>query len=382
MTQSENLKRGKAESEALFTSIGEGAIVTDKHGNVSRINLAALDILGCTAAEVMGKWYPNVIRAEYEDGTAIPNLDRPITRVFLTGKVVKDRLYYRRKNNTRITVDLNVAPVLIDGHPSGAIEVFRDVTQEVALEKAKDEFISLASHQLRTPATGVKQYASMLIEGYAGKLKPAQMAMLHSIYDSNERQITIVNDLLKVAHVDAGQVMIEKKTADIIQLLQDVINEQQHKFTARHQKIIFTHDDDSLQAFLDTKNIRMVFENIIDNASKYTPENKTITIAVSRLPRKVDVVIQDEGVGIEAKDIPKVFQKFSRVNNPLSILVGGTGLGLYWAKKIVVLHGGTIKVKSVLEHGTTFTVSIPNSKHRRTKKPATLKFLNSLPPES
>ncbi len=359
LTDYEHLRHGKGVSDALFLSIGEGAIVTDERGNVARINQAALDILNCKLEDVMGKWYPAIVPAEYEDGTQIPNLERPITKVFLTGKVVRARIYYRRKDGSRVIVDLSVAPVMIDGTPSGAIEVFRDVTQEAALERAKDEFISLASHQLRTPATGVKQYAGMLLEGYAGELSVAQQAMVQSIYDSNERQITIINDLLKVAHIDAGQVKIEKHSTDIIQLIRDVIKEQEHKFKTRHQTITFSHRRARLDALIDPKNMRMVLENIVDNASKYTPEGKAIKVTVRHDEKRIEIAVRDQGVGIEPRDIPKIFQKFSRLNNPLSVMVGGTGLGLYWAKKIIQLHGGSITVSSQPNQGTVFTVLLP-----------------------
>ena len=353
-----------AESDALFSSMGEGAIVTDENAYISRVNNVALSILGYKHGELIGKWYPGTVKAEYEDGTIVPNLERPITRAFLTGKAVRARMHYRRKDGSRITADLSVAPILIDGEPKGAIQVFRDITQEVALEKAKDEFISLASHQLRTPATGVKQYTSMLMEGYAGEVSKPQMAMLQSIYDSNERQITIVNDLLKVAHVDAGQVQIEKKMTDLVQLISDIISEQKHKFTAHRQKIVFTYGSGTLYAYVDPKNLRMVIENIIDNASKYTPDKRTITAELKKRKDAVDISIIDQGVGIPKADIPKVFQKFSRLRNPLSMMVSGTGLGLYWANKIILLHGGTISIKSAVGKGTTFTVSLPNKKKR------------------
>lgn len=362
MPKPEHLKRGAAETDALFSSIGEGAIVTDINGNVSRINNAALIILGRKPEDIIGKWYPNIVRAEYEDGRVVPNLDRPITKAFLTGKVVRARLYYLRPAAPRVAVELSVAPVIVDGRPSGAIQVFRDITQDLALEKAKDEFISLASHQLRTPATGVKQYTSMLLEGYAGPVSEAQKNMLQSIYDSNERQITIVNDLLKVAHVDAGQVQIEKEEIDLVKLVSDIINEQKYKFKTHHQNVHLIHTAPELKAFLDTKNVRMVLENIIDNASKYTPDKKSIFVTLKSNAHAATIAVRDEGVGIPKADISKVFHKFSRLHNSLSLTASGTGLGLYWANKIILLHGGTIKVKSVPNKGTTFTVIIPHKK--------------------
>ena len=351
--------RGKAESDALFLSIGDGVIVTDNRGSISRVNQAALDILGYEEKDVIGKWYPNAIQAEDESGKLIPNIDRSITQVFLTGKPVTGRVYFRKKDDTRIAVGLNVSPVLLDGHPIGAIEVFRDITQEVLLDKAKDEFISIASHQLRTPASGVKQYASMLLEGYAGKLTAAQKKMIKTIYDSNERQITIVNDLLRVAHVDAGQVQLNLETIDMVSLIADILNEQAHIFKERRQTIRFMHDEPQLTSAVDVKNMRMVIENIIDNASKYTPQHKNIHVTVLRTRSSIKIHVQDEGVGIPKKDLANIFKKFSRLENALSVEVGGTGLGLYWAKKIVKLHAGTIRVQSEVGSGSVFTISIP-----------------------
>lgn len=357
---STDLARKKAESDALFLSIGEGAIVTNERGRISRVNTIALDMLGYTAEDLLGVWYPVAIVAEDEDGRPIPNIERPITKVFLTGQPISARVYYRRKDRTRIVVSLTVSPVKVDGVPIGAIEVFRNITHEVELERAKDEFISLASHQLRTPASAVKQYAGMLLQGYAGELTPAQVKMAQTIYDCNERQITIVNDLLKVAQVDAGRVNLRPEKVNLDTLMQEVIADQASKFTARRQKVLYKNTADVVTAVVDPQLMRMVVENIIDNASKYTPEEKIITIRLRKLRDSHAIDIRDQGVGISQEDIPRIFKKFSRLANPLSNTVGGTGLGLYWAKKIVDLHSGTIAVHSTVGKGTTFTLHIPD----------------------
>jgi len=353
------IARKKAESDALFLSIGEGAIVTNEHGRISRVNDVALELLGFTAQELLGTWYPSAIIAEDEDGHRVSNIDRPITQVFITGKPITSRLYYRRKDGSRFVTSLTVSPVILEGEPIGAIEVFRNITQEVELERAKDEFISLASHQLRTPATAVKQYAAMLLQGYAGDLTDTQMQMAQTIYDCNERQINIVNDLLKVAQVDAGHVRLQPKTVDLVPMLREIIDEQASKFHARDQAVVYKATLPAAQAHIDPQLMRMVLENIIDNASKYTPPGKNVTVRVRHTRHNLAVSIQDEGVGIPSADIPRIFNKFSRLVNPLSNTVGGTGLGLYWAKKIVDLHQGTIEVKSSVGEGTTFTVRIP-----------------------
>jgi PAS domain S-box-containing protein len=231
--------------------------------------------------------------------------------------------------------------------------------QLIALNSAKDEFISLASHQLRTPATGVKQFLGMLLEGYAGDLPSSQLVLLERAYNSNERQINIINDLLRVAQIDAGKVVLKQEQVDLVSLIQDVLGEQASKFAERQQKSVFSRQNSLHIAQVDEPRFRMALENIIDNASKYTPSGKTIKVKVAQTKGSITVTVIDEGVGIASSDIEKIFTKFTRLDNPLSVLVGGTGLGLYWAKKVIELHGGDITVSSRLGKGSTFTVRLP-----------------------
>lgn len=229
----------------------------------------------------------------------------------------------------------------------------------IELNQSKDEFISIASHQLRTPATAVKQYVGMLLEGFAGELEKGQFDMLQKAYQSNERQLKIVSDLLKVAQVDAGKVVFVKNYTNLNDIIYDVIYDMRGVFIARDQEVVFESHDPPPVVLIDLESIRMVFDNLIDNASKYSEENKKIIIEVEETEKNVMVHISDEGVGISQTERRRLFEKFSRISNPLSTKVGGTGLGLYWAKKIVDLHDGSITVKSKKGEGATFTVSLP-----------------------
>jgi len=231
--------------------------------------------------------------------------------------------------------------------------------QLVALNESKDEFISLASHQLRTPASAVKQFLSMVLEGYAGDLTPEQQALLTHAHESNQRQIAIVNDLLKVAQVDAGKIYLNRQPTDMVSLMNDVMVEQAAKFKQRQQDVSLIHKSKSHISMVDNERIRMVLENLIDNASKYTKTGRKIVVNISQTKAGVLISIQDEGVGIAQQDLDKLFRKFSRVDNPLSVKVGGSGLGLYWAKKIIDLHGGSIDVKSESNKGSTFSIRLP-----------------------
>ena len=199
----------------------------------------------------------------------------------------------------------------------------------------------------------------MVLEGMAGDVSDHQQTFLHKAYESNERQLTIVSDLLKVAQIDAGKVRIQPQEVNVGELLTDVIKEQADTYAGRKQTLAYTNESREQQAFVDPDKMRMVFENLIDNASKYSESNKSIHVTVTEDTSWIIVAISDQGVGVARKDIAKLFGKFNRIHNHLSDHVGGTGLGLYWAKKMVDLHGGIIKVTSVLGKGSTFSVYLP-----------------------
>lgn len=227
------------------------------------------------------------------------------------------------------------------------------------LNDAKDEFISLASHQLRTPATAVKQYVGMLTHGYAGKITKEQENMLSIAYQSNERQLEIIEDLLRVAKIDDGKVYLEKSSCDVGQQIEAVIKAQAVLFKSRKQKVVFNKPSKQVMAVIDHKLMLMVLDNILDNAGKYSPAGTEVIIDVEQDDQFTSVLIKDNGVGIRKSDRQRLFKKFSRISNPLSISVNGTGLGLYWAKKILDLHEGSIEVTSRLNRGSTFTVRTP-----------------------
>lgn len=229
----------------------------------------------------------------------------------------------------------------------------------VELNRSKDEFISIASHQLRTPATGVKQYVGMLLEGFAGELTPRQEHLLAKAYENNERQLKIVTDLLRVAQVDAGKVVLRKSMVSLNAFVDDVIRDHHGVFSNRHQTIRYKPSHPDINVQIDEASIRMVLENLIDNASKYSEEDTHVEVTVKDEKDSVTICVRDEGVGIDPEGRSRLFEKFSRINNSLSTKVGGTGLGLYWAKKIVDLHSGKINYRSHPSGGTTFSIKLP-----------------------
>jgi signal transduction histidine kinase len=229
----------------------------------------------------------------------------------------------------------------------------------IKINQSKDEFISIASHQLRTPATGVKQYLGMLREGMFGELSPAQKEILDRAYESNERQLVIVRDLLKVAQVDGGKVSLHFEGVDMNQLVQHVTQDSADVFKSRRQTLKYHAAKDRIIVSVDADTIRMVVENILDNASKYTEEGKCVEVRVRETKKSVKIRIADQGVGISTTEQSRLFEKFSRIENILSTKVGGTGLGLYWAKRVIDLHGGSITYAPNKPHGSIFEIVLP-----------------------
>jgi signal transduction histidine kinase len=227
-----------------------------------------------------------------------------------------------------------------------------------ALSEAKDDFIALASHQLRTPATGIRQYIGMLREGYFGELNDAQKQMLDVAHESSERQLRIVDDLLKVARVDSGYFELKKTRTDLVQVVRDVIHEHTQQIELKQQQLEFKTDLPALMANIDAAQIRIVLENLLDNAHKYTPAGKRINVSIGYKTGKAVIDVKDEGVGISKSDLTKLFEKFRRIINPHNETFGGSGLGLYWAKRIIDLHGGSLEAFSTVGKGTIFSVSL------------------------
>lgn len=234
---------------------------------------------------------------------------------------------------------------------------FREKQQEV--QTAKDDLLSLASHQLRTPATVVKQYVGMLLQGYVGKLTRQQKVMLENAYESNERQLEIINQLLYVARLDAGRIKLRRAKTDLGKLIRDVAKDQSQNAKERHQVITYNLPKRPVVANVDAQYMRMVFENLLSNAIKYTPEHGSIGLSVRKMKGEALVTVTDTGVGIDEEDQATIFEKFTRVENVLSNDVNGSGVGLYLTHQIAHLHGGTIEVQSRAGEGSTFIVHIP-----------------------
>jgi len=243
------------------------------------------------------------------------------------------------------------------------VRFFRNaILRERAVEGAKNEFLSLASHQLRTPATNVRQYLGLVLEGYLGELSTEQQEALEVANRNNNTEISIINDLLNVAKLDLNNIQLHKEPLPVGKLIDEVAGDYAQVAQNKKQRIRTKYPADLPDVLADGTYLKSVLENLVDNACKYSPMKGTITVrasAIKPLSRgQILIEIIDSGIGISKRDLPKLFKKFSRL--PLAInSAEGTGLGLYWVKQLVELHGGTISVSSTPGKGSTFRITLP-----------------------
>lgn len=227
------------------------------------------------------------------------------------------------------------------------------------LDEAKSEFISMASHQLRTPLTSIKGYLDMILEGDFGPVNATQRAVLSEAFSSSERMVQLIGDFLNVSRLQTGKFMIERRPTDITTLAHETVSLLRVVAKQRDVSIATHCDPDIPQLLLDTEKIRQVILNMIDNAIYYSRSQSTINVAVKREGRTVKFTVTDTGIGVPEAEQATLFTKFFRATNARKRRPDGTGVGLYLARKVIVGHGGTIIFASKEGEGSTFGFQLP-----------------------
>jgi PAS domain S-box-containing protein len=353
----------KERLEAILENIGDGVFVIDRSYKITMINRVACELCGYLKKDkIIGSYYGDVLKFIYEKNRKV-NSDF-IERA-MGGKLseMSNHTLLIRKDKTEFPVDDSASPIKDkNGNVVGCVVVFRDVTKERKIDKLKTEFVSVASHQLRTPLTGIKWFLEILLSEKAGKLNAKQKDFIAQIDSSNERMIDLVSDLLSVSRIETGKKFsIVKKKIDIIKVINSVLSDVIALAKERRVKVIGcgVANHQKLMVMADSDHIRQVFNNLITNAIKYSKKGGVVELGCNYGAKKVEFFIKDSGVGIPASQQKQVFDKFFRANNIITKETSGTGLGLYISKAIVNGHGGKIWFKSTENRGTTFYFSIP-----------------------
>jgi PAS domain S-box-containing protein len=374
--EKEALAKAKAEDESILASIGDGLVVVDKDMKVTLVNHATEMAIGWSRQEMLGKIWADLVELETENGKKVLNKNRPLflaVHAEKTTTTTTTTFSYTRKNKTKFPVAITVSLIILKGEVIGAVEVFRDITKEQEIDKAKTEFVSLASHQLRTPLTAINWYVEMLQSGDAGKLNLKQKKYLEEIYQDSGRMVKLVNDLLNISRIETGRLKIEPELVDLALLITDIIHEIEPWSTGLHREIVFKTSKIPLPMIpVDKTLMRQVIHNIITNAVRYSPESKNpINVSLEKKTGEYLIGVSDDGIGIPKEVQGKIFEKFFRADNARGVEGGGSGIGMYISKSIVEASGGKIWFKSPtlfkkvedkeVGYGTTFYLSIPIS---------------------
>lgn len=237
--------------------------------------------------------------------------------------------------------------------------IAKDITDEYELSLLKSNFMNIASHQLRTPMTAIMTYAHMLHDGFGGALDPNQKKLTKTIISSSERMTKLINDILLITRIQNGETGLLVKDGLLIDILAAVEAEQLNFIQKKRMHFVKVYAKNIQKVTCNTFVTQEIVSNLLANALQYTPQDGDITVNVKLLHNQVIISVSDNGMGIPAKDLPTIFDQFSRAHNALEAFNEGTGLGLYVVKTLVKQIKGTITCTSKLNVGTSFKVTFP-----------------------
>lgn len=358
-----NIEFEKARDDALLSSIGEGVFAVDTNNRFIFINKKAEEILGVKAKELLGKKKtPTNLPLFDFNNKPIPPEKRPTALALKTKKAsFNERFYLGRPDGTTIPISLTVTPVKLDNKVIGAVDVFRDITEEIRVDKAKSEFVSVASHQLRTPLGIIKWYVEMLEKDEYIKNAPGKIyEYIKEVGKGNEKLLNLVRDLLSVSRIDQNKVQDNPEVIEINDFIVPIVEDIRVLGNSYGVEIKLELGSSIPKIKVDSLKLTSVIENLLSNALKYSKfGNGVVTVSTSSDEESVLVTVEDNGIGIAKEDIKDLFQKFFRAENAVINNPDGSGLGLYVAKSYIDSFGGKITVDSQINKGSKFTVYIP-----------------------
>jgi len=348
-----------AKNEALLESLGDGILATDKNGVIVNVNQAAEKLLRGNQDDFLGKKVTEVLHIWNDKGELIPNEKHPFQKTFISGKKVIGTFVYERKDGTKFPAAITMTPVIYDKKIVGVIQVFRDVTRDQELDKAKDEFISLAAHQLKSPITGISWNLELMLEGKEGSLNKEQTNLLRLVHSSVKGLLDLVTGFLDVTRIESSKYVAETGEVDLVKIMDSVLEELSGQISKKEIEVTKKHEKDIPRSDIGEKTARVIFQNLLSNAVKYTPEKGSAEVKIEKSGREIKITVKDTGYGIPEEAKSQIFTKLFRANNVRQIEPTGTGLGLYLLKILVEKQGGKVWFESEEGKGSTFFVTLP-----------------------
>ncbi len=368
-----SLQSEKVKSDIILSTIEDGVIFIDADKTIQLFNPAAARLSGWLAGEAVGLDYKSVLILTDQKGTPYEPEQNPFERIYSTKTAIHDNTAsLRTRSDKLIEIDISVSPLLDDGGDvHGVVAIFRDVSDQRREEKQRADFISTASHEMRTPVAAIEGYLALALNDRVSKIDAKARGFLEKAHESTQHLGQLFQDLLTSAKAEDGRLTSHPSAVemgDFVEKLTDTLHFVAEKKGLGIEFIIGSgkgsYSDASkvikpfYYCYVDPDRMREVVTNLFDNAVKYTESGK-ITLGLTADDKVVQFSIRDTGPGIPVEDQAHLFQKFYRVDNSATRTIGGTGLGLFICKKIVELYDGHIWVESTLGAGSTFFINLP-----------------------
>jgi PAS domain S-box-containing protein len=379
LSQLTGMLRTKEEQAAiLIQSIADGVIVTNTEGKITLVNRTAANMTGWTVEEAAGINIEQVFKVAKEKGEEIPKEEYPFTAVLAHKAFFNQVLQLTSRKGKKQIISLVISPVVTPkGEVFGAVAVLRDISEQRAAESQRGEFISTASHEMRTPVAAIEGYLSLALNDKVSTIDSRARGYLEKAHSSTQHLGQLFQDLLTSAKAEDGRLSNHPVVVEMGSYLEQLVEDL--KFAAQKKSLnteFIIGSSDAIDAtkdkgeqgirvlkplyyvYVDPDRMREVITNLFDNACKYTDQGK-VSVGLTGNEEVVQLYIRDTGAGIPPEDVSHLFQKFYRVDNSATRTIGGTGLGLFIARKIVELYQGRIWVESELGKGSTFFINLP-----------------------
>jgi PAS domain S-box-containing protein len=359
-------------SDFILGAIEDGVIMVGKDNLIQLINPAASKITEWAAEEAVGLDFHSVLNVTNEKGEPLPDELRPFPKALTSGQTIRENnLHLTTKTGKRVVLSIIVSPLFeAAGQPTtGAIGVFRDITQEKAEQAQRSDFISTASHEMRTPVAAIEGYLSLVLNPKIAKVDDNARKLLEKASAATKHLGVLFQDLLTSSRAEDGALQSYPQAIELGEVVQQVAEAERFHAQEKGLSLRFVVSSDPAigggkvikplyYVYADTHRIQEVLTNLINNAIKYTPEGG-VTVTLTGDATVIQVQVADTGPGIPSEDLPHLFQKFYRVDNTMTRTIGGTGLGLFICRKIIELYNGRIWIESQLGKGSIFFINLP-----------------------
>ncbi len=369
------LQAERLKSDIILSAIDSGVVVVDENKIIQLLNPAGAKLTGWTMEEAIGLDYHSVIHLTDSKDIDYTDLQDPFKQCFNTGKTVMDNTaVLATKTGQHPPVNVSVSPLFdANNNVSGVVGVFSDVTQQRKEEQQRAEFISTASHEMRTPVAAIEGYLALAMNDKVATIDLKARDYLEKAHTSTQRLGKLFQDLLTSARAEDGRLSNHPVVVEMCSYLQQLTEDLRFSAEKKGLLVEFVVGSNKLDSQklvgnkviaplyytkVDPERMREVITNLFDNGVKYS-DRGMISIGITSNDKIIQIYIRDTGHGIAASDIPHLFQKFYRIDNSTTRTVGGTGLGLFICRKIVELYSGRIWVESELGKGSTFYINLP-----------------------